>query len=218
MSSNTRRHNRHKPKSRKLGKGRMNKSNGPFNLTTIKTNPVHTRVIRYIAPGNGASLTFTVTDMLSLMGFADTISTGFSMISAFKLNKIKISVLPDSTDVTGSFVFTWLGQFSPNSEVSVMYMNAVPATLTVIPFEGSVASWWLTDTTTSQDLFAVEMSTTVPYFLDLHFSYCMPQDNTATTALTFAAPTVTAGRFIYPSIPRASAAASRIDPVGLPTD
>lgn len=197
------------------GRNGIHHTNGPYDIGTIKTVPIQTRCMRYQSPSNDTDYLFKVSDLLSMIGFSDSTTTGYSLISAVKLQQIKLHLLPDASDLSGTAVFTWLGQFAPNNETSLMYMNAVPASGHFYPLQGTVSSFWLTDTTDTQDLFEINLSTAIPIVLDIHFEYCMPNDSSATTSLSFTA--VTAGRVIYPSLPRAMGASARLFPVGLPT-
>ncbi len=205
---------RKRRKQSTVGRGRK-RPNGPYSLSKIKTVPIITRCMRYQSQSNDTQYVFRNTDMLAMMAFTDSTTTGYSVISAVKIQRIKLQVLPDASDLSGTAVFTWLGQFAPNNEETVMFMNAVPASLTARPLEGSVASWWLTDTTDTQDIFEINLSTAVPFILDIQFEYCLPNDSSQTSALTFVG--ATAGRFLYPSIPRSMSAGTRLLPVGLPT-
>jgi hypothetical protein len=205
-------YNRRKARSKR---DHSTRSNGPYNLGTIKTVPIQTRAMRYLSQSNDTEFFFRVTDLLSLIAFSTSSTQGYSLISAIKLSAVKIHAIPDSSDLSGGLTFTWLGQFAPNNEKSIMYANAVPASMTCVPPQNSVASWWLTDTTDTQDLFSIILSTAVPFMMDLHFEYVMPHDDSQTTSLSLTS--IMTGRIFYPSIPRNKADSTRLRPVGLYT-
>lgn len=201
-------------KRRQARTNRSRRTNGDYSIGVIKNAPIQVRSIRYQSPtAPELSYLFRTTDLLSMIGFTTSTTVGYSMISAVKIKSIALHILPDPTDVTGSATFTWLGIYSPNNESTMTFMNAVPASYSFYPLEGSLASFWLTDTTTADDIFQVSISVATPFFMDIHFSYVMPYDSSATTSLSFSS--ALASRVVYPDIPRAMATGTRMAPTGL---
>jgi hypothetical protein len=187
---------------------------GPYNITEIKNVPIQTRVMRYQSPSTATQFTFRTTDLLLMIMFSDTTTSAYSLMSAVKLKRIKLSLMPDQTDLSGACVLTWLGQFAPNSEFTMLYMAGVPMTENFYPPDSSVVSWWITDTTDAQDIFDITLSTAIPFILDIEFEWTLPGDNTATSTLVISGGT--AGRIVYPALPR-STGAGRLIPIGLPS-
>ncbi len=195
---------------------RMNQPNrgGPYNITEVKNVPVQTRVMRYQSPSSATQFTFRTTDLLLMMMFSDTTTTAFSIVSAVKLKRLKLSLMPDQTDLSGACVLTWLGQYAPNSEFTMLYMAGVPMTQNFYPPEDSVVGWWITDTTDLQEIFDITLSTAIPFILDIEFEWTLPGDNTQTSTLAITGGT--AGRIVYPALPR-STGSGRLIPIGLPS-
>lgn len=201
---------RRNPRNRRNGKSTM----GPYSVPQVKTNPIFNRVIRYSNIDNGTTFLYTTADLFYMMGFATSTTAGFSLMSAVRLRRIRWTITPNSDDDGGNGTFTWLGQFSPNNEITIAFAPGVITSQNFYPPQDSVPDWWITDTTSAQDLFQISVMTLpVQMSLDIEIEFTLPHDTTATPALTFTAGT--ANRIVYVAIPRVGA--TSMYPVGLPT-
>lgn len=222
--NNNKRYKRHQRKPNRLRRKNLNRRNrtnnsiknttaGPYDVPNVKSNPIFTRVMRYQSPGTQTNFQFRASDMLGMINFATSTTTGYSIMSAVRLRRLRLIMMPDTSEVSGSTTFTWLGTYSPTNESTLFFMPGVVSSENFYPPQDSEVSWWIRDDT-STALFEINLTSAIVFMIDLEIEFTMPFDNTVVGGTTFTG--ATANTIVYPSLPR-NLGSGRLFPVGLPT-
>ncbi len=200
---------------RNKNRRRRNQTNGSYDIGQIKNAPVLTRCIRYESPGLASAFEFRNSDVMQMMGFATTTTAGYSIMQAVRIKRVKVICMPDTSEVSGSCRFEWLGTNAPENEDTMVYMPAVPCSKNHYPPEGSTSWFWRSDHTSSEAMFAVNFSANIVFFLDIEFEFVLKNDTTSQALSTLTG--ATANNMVYPCLPfNIGTKANRLIPVGLP--
>jgi hypothetical protein len=187
--SNKRNNNKANIKRRrnKRARPRGKKSNG---VSQIKNQPIQTRVVRYIGPVT-APIILTTVELNALFVSTTNASTGaFDVFEAVRLRSVGMTILPDSGSSTSFFSFTWEGDRDNHVKEVTASLPGVLTKKTYYPPDGSLASYWVTSTLSTQNLFTLDMGdTATTVIVDLHVE-CVMTDGagvarTLSSAATF---------------------------------
>jgi len=157
-------------------------------VTTINNKPKLTRVFRLKGtPTSGA--TFLRSDLLSLLIAVTSGSTAFiSLIDAIKINSVRITWLPDDDADASECCLAWVGDRAPDTCLTTLVTNAIPAITNSRPPKDSLASFWSTQSgDTSESLFSVTCPLKVEAILDIQVVMVFGDNTTSTGVLSSAA-------------------------------
>jgi len=162
-----------------------NKSNNPISI--IQNQPKQVRVIRYRATSLGNATTITRGDILNaLVAVTNTSTSAIPLFRAVRLDRIKFVAYADDTSGPETLCFKWTGDRSPETCVTTVCSNAVPAVLVVRPPERSLAGYWSTiDADTTEVLFRID-AFTPDLYMDLHITYILDDGGVTTQTLASA--------------------------------
>jgi hypothetical protein len=166
----------------------------PNELSVINNAPVQTRCLRYIGDID-AEVSFVYSDFTRMLVAVTSGSTQvISLFEAVKIQRVGVTVLPNSAASAGTFSFTWSGDKSPHTIHTMLYSQGVPARWSFYPPEDSLAYFWINQDTTGIDtatVFSMADSTgNVRIVLDIQFEYVLANGASATSTMTFV-PTTT---------------------------
>ena len=121
-----------------------------------------------------------------MIGSVTSASTTYiPLIDSFKLKRVGMTIMPNSTTSAGYITFTWLGLNQPEIRETLIYASAIPAHASYYPYEGSAASWWWDNTSTTTNLFSIRsVETDINIFLDIEFEYIIKTGAVSSVALT----------------------------------
>lgn len=189
-------------------------SNGGYDIGQVKTAPIQQRCIRYECSGGLGDYTFSVDDLLNLFTFCTSTYVGYSLISSARLQRVKISMMPESDVITPQYLtFNWEGLNAPNQEETMSAMTAVPATGNFYVPENSNAAWWHSDFTSTEALFSLNSTSGSDYFMDLEIEWIMEPDGTSNVMAYSNSANI--NTVVYPSLPITGT--NKFAPVNLPT-
>jgi len=175
-----------------------------------------TRCIRYFSDNSTATTYgFSVDDFMQFIGYATSSTAGDSLVQSFRIKRVKVIAMPDTSDVSGFINFEWLGANAPETVQNIVYTPAVPASRNFRPTEGSTAYWWHSDQSSAEELFEVNMVVAVNFYLDVELEFVLKMDTNMDSLSTLTG--ATANAIVYPSLPTSLSAGARMIPVGLPT-
>ncbi len=195
---------------------RKNRTNGSYDIGQIKNAPILTRCIRYESPGTTNEFQWRNGDLMKMIGFATSTTEGYSIMQSVRIRRVKVTCMPDTSEVSGSCRFEWLGTSAPENEDTMVYMPAVPCSKNYYPPEGSSPWFWRSDYSNADALFSVKFTANIVWFLDIEFEWVMKNDTT--TQQLDALTSATANVLVYPRLPiNVSTSSQRLFPVGLPT-
>ncbi len=156
-------------------------------LPEIDNKPIQTRCFRY--SGNLTSApnpSFDTQDIRCAVGFVTSASTTYyPVIDAFKLNRIGVTILPNSTTSAGTVTFSWVGINQPDIRETLLFTNAIPVHASFYPYEGSSASFWWDNTSTLTELFSLRSTETdISVILDIQLEYIINTGAITSVALS----------------------------------
>jgi len=194
--------------------GRRHESNGPISLPEVNNKPKQTRCVRYSGSLNGTTLWHS-SDILAFAGFTNSGATAYyPLLDSFRLNRVGITLLPDSASSAGTVSFVWNGFNAPEFRETMLVTNGVPFTRSFFPTEGSSAWLWWDNSSTSTDLFSVRSATgsEVIIIIDIEITYIINTGAITNVPLTT---TSAVTGLVYRTLPISSPA---FVPVDLDTD
>lgn len=159
-------------------------------LPPINNTPIQVRCMRY--QGSITSYTeFRVGDITTmLLGVTNSSSTAIVLMEAVRLQRLVVTLLPNSTTNAGTFALSWDGEREPHLTQTMFYTMGTPARWSFTPPEGSLATFWFNQDTseTTSTVFRLDPdNSTVEVILDIHFEYVLADGSTDTLTLGSAA-------------------------------
>jgi hypothetical protein len=155
-------------------------------VNEIKNVPKITRVFRYCGTLS-QPIQVTSTNLFQIqLGVINGNSTAITLIQSFKLDMVKMYLMPASDTDAGFGYFSWVGSRTPESVHTISFAPAVPAKFSFQPPKDSFpAMWFNIDTDTGETLFEFDCSdATVEVILDIHMTICYGNGSTGTRSIT----------------------------------
>lgn len=201
--------------TRKKQRNNGNKGARPsivYSLPDINNKPIQTRCVRYI--GSTTSATFNSQDIRCFAGSVVSGSTGYyPILQGFKLIRVGLTLVCDSSTSAGFVTFSWDGANSPDVEHTMIIGPGFPNHRSFWPPLATTAWDWHDATDTTTNIFTLICDDgSIKIFLDLEFEYVI-----ADGAITNVPLTTTAGLtgIVYRTLPITGLT---FMPVGLNTD
>jgi hypothetical protein len=190
----TRNNNRRNPgKGRRTHKNNRHGRRAVYNdrlgsqlLPSVNNKPIQTRCFRYQGTINETA-TFTSQDLRCIMGAVTSASTVFyPLIDGFQINRVGMTLMPNSTTTAGTVVFSWQGFNCPDIRETLLVANAIPFHKSFIPPEGTSPWFWWDNSSTTTNLFSIEsgLATGCVIFLDFDLKYILNSGAITSTALS----------------------------------